>query len=364
LAERADVKVCFLALQAPDLSPGQRYRVEAYLPSLARAGIDVSYSWLLSRSDLNTFYGDASAVRKGLVAMKAAVRRMASLARSRNVDVFLVQREAFFLFGEWSERIASFSAPVVFDFDDALWVHAVSNANKRFARLKNVDKFERIVSLSSAVIAGNAYLAQWAGRYSSNVHIVPTVVDTDLFVPPVRQYREQVTIGWSGSPTTFVHLQSVLPALERIKAKYGSRVRFRVMGDPNFQYHPLGLKGERWTPQAELDLLREMQIGLMPVFDDELTLGKCGLKGLLSMAMGAATVMSPYGVATEIVQNGSNGLLSKTEDEWVDQLSTLIENPALRRRLGEAGRDTVVQRYSVQRWHPTLAKILTAASRR
>ena len=67
------MKVGFLALQAPDLSPGQRYRVEAFLPHLARRGIDFSYDWLLDREELRVFYGRQPLAKKGVIAAKAAL---------------------------------------------------------------------------------------------------------------------------------------------------------------------------------------------------------------------------------------------------------------------------------------------------
>lgn len=253
---------------------------------------------------------------------------------------------------------------MVFDFDDAIWIHAVSEANRRFAFLKNVSKIPRIVGMAHTVIAGNDYLATWARAYSQNVHVIPTCVDTDRFSPPpARPAAGPVTIGWSGSPSTFSHLRPILPALERVKARYQDRVRIRVMGDPAFNHAPLALRGEAWNAEAELALLREMEIGLMPLPDDEWTRGKCGLKGLVSMSMGAATVMSPVGVNTEIVQHEVNGLLARTEDEWVELLSRLIDDAPLRRRIGAAGRQTVVERYSVGRWQDPLADLLLQAAR-
>ncbi len=105
-------------------------------------------------------------------------------------------------------------------------------------------------------------------------------------------------------------------------------------------------------------MLREMQIGLMPLPDDEWTRGKCGLKGLLSMSMGAASVMSPVGVNTEIIRHGEDGFLPSTDAEWVETLSRLIEDAALRRRIGRAGRQSVIERYSVTRWERRLAELL------
>lgn len=357
------MKVSFLALQAPNLSPGQRYRVEAFLPALERRGIALSYDWVLDRDDLRIFYGREPASRKGFVAAKAAWRRFKSIVRRSDVDVFLVQREAFFLLNEWSEWLAHLRAPIVFDFDDAIWIHSISEANRRFAWLKNVQKIPRIVQLAHTVIAGNAYLANWARQYSQNVHVIPTCVDTERFAPPAsRSQQGPVTIGWSGSPSTFSHLRPLLPALERIKARYKERVRIRVMGDPNFRHEPLALQGEAWSAEAELSLLREMEIGVMPLPNDEWTLGKCGLKGLVSMSMGAATVMSPVGVSTEMVSHGQNGFFAKSEEEWVDVVSQLIEDRGLRQTIGTAGRQTVIDRYSVARWQDPLADLLREAN--
>jgi glycosyltransferase involved in cell wall biosynthesis len=355
------MRIGFLALQAPDISPGQRYRVEAFLPALQRRGIEFRYDWLLDRDDLRVFYGREPVARKALVAAKGGLRRLASLARPGAVDAFFVQREAFFLGGAWSEWLASLRAPVIYDFDDAIWIRTMSEANRSFAWLKNVGKIPRIVGLAHTVIAGNTYLAEWARQHSGNVHVVPTCIDTDHFAPAAKPAGDVVTIGWSGSASTLAHLRPLMPALERVVARSGQRVRLRVMGDPAFEHPPLALRGEAWSPAAELALLHEMSIGLMPLPDDEWTRGKCGFKGLLSMAMGAATVMSPVGVNTEIVRHGENGFLAASEDEWVERLCRLVDDAALRTRMGEAGRQTVVDRYSVRRWEATLAGLVTAA---
>lgn len=358
------MRVGFLAIQANGLSPSQRYRVEAFVPALARRGVTVRFDWVLDASDLRTFYGRGAAAGKAVVAGTAAARRLSSVARARGIDVWLVQREAFFLGGAWSEWLASLSAPVVFDFDDAIWLRTTSAANARFAWLKNVDKVAAMARRAHTVIAGNAYLASWARQHSDNVVVVPTCVDTDLFAPPAtRPSGGRVTIGWSGSPSTIAHLRPLLPVLARVKARYGDLVSLRVMGDPEFEHPALGLRGEAWSPAAELQLLREMDIGLMPLPDDQWTRGKCGLKGLVSMAMGAASVMSPVGVNTEIVQHGTNGFLPGSDEAWYDVLCQLVEDGALRARVGADGRRTVVERYSVRQWQDTLATVLLTAAR-
>jgi glycosyltransferase involved in cell wall biosynthesis len=361
--QRNLVRVLFLSLQAHGRSPSQRYRVEAFEPALRAAGIELIERPVLTAGDLRVLYGNASPLAKGRIALAALARRARSVRprlRSRP-DVVFVQREAFFLLGAWSEWLASLQAPIVYDFDDAIWIHAVSEANRRFAFLKNVDKIARIVGLAHTVIAGNDYLADWARQHARNVHVVPTCVDTTVFHPAPRPEHGPVVIGWSGSPTTLEHYKTILPALRRVKARFQDQVRFRLMGAPTFRDDALGLVGEDWSEAAEVPFLQQMHIGLMPLPDDEWTRGKCGLKGLTSMASGAATVMSPVGVNTRIVTHGVDGLHASTEDDWVAQLSSLVEDAALRNRLGAAGRERVVGHYSVQRWAPRLIELLHIA---
>ena len=79
----------------------------------------------------------------------------------------------------------------------------------------------------------------------------------------------------------------------------------------------------------------------MPLPDDEWSRGKCGLKGLQYMALEIPTVMSPVGVNSKIIEDGRNGLLAASDEEWVDKLTQLVESATLRRSLGQAGRRTV-----------------------
>ncbi len=360
------MRLLFLGVHGRARSPSQRYRFEQFEPHLRSLGIEVEYSGVLDQREADVFYGASSSPAKARIALAALGRRAWSVLprflRSKP-DVVFVQREAFFLFNEWAERLAAAQAPVVFDFDDAIWIHAISEANQRFAFLKNVEKIPRIARLARTVIVGNDFLATWARQHNSNVHVLPTCVDTDVYCPPAsRQGRSTITIGWSGSHSTLAQLRLGLPVLERVKARLGDRVRFRVMGDPRFRHEALGVVGETWTPEAEVRFLQEMDIGLMPLPDDEWSKGKCGLKALTSMASGAATVLSPVGVNSTIVQNGVTGFLPKCDAEWVDVLCRLVDDAALRTRIGAAGRDAVVAGYSVKRWREPLAQLLLDAA--
>jgi len=52
-------------------------------------------------------------------------------------------------------------------------------------------------------------------------------------------------------------------------------------------------------------------------------------------------------VNSEIISDGINGYLAKDNDEWIEKISLLIENPELRKTIGTEARKTVEERYSV-----------------
>lgn len=341
-------KVLFIASHRPDRNPGQRFRFEQYFDHLRENGYDCHLSFIINANDDKVLYARGKYLHKALLGLKAALKRGSDALSGNRYDIIFIFREAFFTGSTLFEKLFARSrAKLIFDFDDAIWHFDVSEANKKLGFLKNPGKTAQIISRVDLVFAGNRYLADFARHYNEHVVIIPTTIDTDLYIPgPFNQGRE-VCIGWSGSITTIRHFQIVVPALKKIREKYGDQVRFKVIGDGAYRNPELGIQGIAWSKDDELKELRAIDIGIMPLPDDEWSRGKCGLKGLQYMALEIATVMSPVGVNSEIIRDGENGMLASGEDEWVQKLSQLIDDQALRRRLGQAGRQTVLEGYSV-----------------
>jgi len=331
-------------------SPSQRFRYEQYLPLLHARGFRVHHSFLLNEKDDKLFYSNGKYLGKGLILVKSIFKRTSDLIRSRRYDFVFIQREAFMLGTVFFERLLARSgAKIIFDFDDSIWLHQVSasSPNQNLNFLKNPTKTATLISLAHTVVAGNSYLANYALQFNKNVRIIPTTIDTDLYIPKEKPASSIITIGWSGSKTTVDHFKEAIPALVKLKQQYGDKIRFIVIGDSNYENKTLGIKGKAWSFEREVTDLRAFDIGIMPLPTDEWSKGKCGLKGLQYMALEIATIMSPVGVNEEIIEHGKNGFLASTQNEWVTYLSTLIEQPALRQQFGIQGRKKVIEYYSV-----------------
>ena len=350
-------KILFIAAHRKDRAPGQRFRFEQYFDYLNANGYTCDLSFIINENDDKVLYSKGKYFDKVMIALKSAVIRLKDVLRRNDYDIIFVFREGF-LTGTvlFEELLSKSKAKMVFDFDDAIWHFDVSEANKSMGWLKNPGKTARLISFADLIFAGNQYLADYAKHHNDNVVIVPTTIDTDEYVATPFVDKKQICIGWSGSVTTIKHFEMAIPFLKILKAKYGERIKIKVIGDKSYSNHELNISGIGWSRETEIKELSEIDIGIMPLPNDEWAKGKCGLKGLQYMALNIATIMSPVGVNTDIIQDGTNGFLADVSEEWVDKISRLIDDSNLRRTLANNGRTTVLEKYSVKANAPLYLK--------
>jgi len=342
-------RVLIITNHRKDRSPGQRFRFEQYLSYLESKGFTIDFSYFLSPEDDKILYAPGNYLSKLGIILKNFRMRAGNCMQANNYDIIFIFREATLLgtafFEKWMSRS---KAKLIFDFDDAIWVDNVSNSNKSLAFLKNAAKTADIIKVCDMVFAGNEFLAEYARKYCNDVRIIPTTIDTDEYKKVPVTKDNSIVIGWTGSITTIQHFEFAIPFLTKVKEKYGDKISIKVVGDGSYVNEALGIQGLPWRKETELADLSAMDIGIMPLPNDEWAKGKCGLKGLQYMSLGIPTIMSPVGVNADIIQDGQNGFLAEGVDEWLDKLSRLIEDASLREKMGHSARQTVIDFYSVE----------------
>jgi glycosyltransferase involved in cell wall biosynthesis len=341
-------KILFIAHHRIDRAPGQRYRFEQYFSYLEGNGVVCDLKNIISEEDDKILYSHGNYLKKAVIGLKSLRKRKSDLKSISQYDLVVVFREAILTSSIFFERkLAKSGVPILFDFDDAIWVKDVSEGNQRLSFLKNPDKIKKILPLVSHVSAGNSYLKKFALKYNKSVSIMPSTIDTDKYKEIKKLKEGPVTIGWVGSHTTIKHFETIVPVLIKLKKKYKGEIEFKVIGDPIYRNSDLGINGIAWDNSKEVEFFNMLDIGVMPLPDDEWTKGKCGMKGLLYMSVNTPAVMSSVGMNSEIIENGVNGFLADTKEEWFEVLSKLIEDENLRKSIGLAGRKTVEEKYSM-----------------
>jgi glycosyltransferase involved in cell wall biosynthesis len=353
------ISVCALVLYPLDTTPSQRFRLEQWQPYLAAQGIKLDLVPFADRRLRQLLQQPGCWLAKAAGLAAAWLRRALHLASVRDYDVVVVHRAACLIGPAVLERaLVRLRRPVIFDFDDAIYMLNTSASNRRFGWLKFPGKTAALCRLSSHVVVGNAHLAEYARRHNPAVTVVPTSIDTERYRPADRAAAgDSVIVGWTGSSTSQSHLELFAPVLREFFARHrGAQLRVVSNREPDLPGVPHVWRP--WTPATEVDEIRSFDVGIMPIPDDPWARGKCALKALQCMAVGVPAVCSAVGANREVIRHGENGLLASTADEWLAHLAALCADPALRHRLGQAARTTVEQHYSMRRCADRYAQVI------
>lgn len=332
-----------------------RLRLIQYVEQLGSQGFTTSLAPFFDESYLRRLYSGRSILAPTLVAYARQARRLLRVGRA---DLLWLEKEALPWLPWGLERaLLSRAIPLVVDYDDAVF-HRYDMHRSAIVRRLLGRKLDKLMASASLVTAGNRYLAERAKAAGAQwVEIVPTVVDLTAYTRRPEPFcANAATIGWIGTPSTWTeYIAPMMPLLTNAAETAGARIT-AVGAGRAAAAHPL-LANLPWTEESEVAQIHAMDIGIMPLTDTPWARGKCGYKLIQYMACGIPVIASPVGVNAEIVEHGVNGFLASSDAEWAQALQTLLRDPALRARMGEAGRRKVERDYSLQVWGPRIATI-------
>jgi len=343
----SSLRVLTLVPYALGTTPSQRYRLEQWAPLLAARGIELTFSPFADEELTALLQAAGHVPRKVHLFARAFARRRRVVASPPPHDLVVVHRAACLAGPPWAEvRLAS-RAPLVFDFDDAIFRLHTAGVNRGFAWLKAPGKTAALCRLASRVTVCNTFLADYARGHGAAVTIVPSSVDTDRCCPAARAPSARPVVGWMGSSTSQTYLEAASPMLRALAAR--SPIELRVVSNRRPALPGVPHVWRPWSEASEVEELRAFDVGIMPMPDDEWARGKCAFKALQYMAAGVATVAEAVGANREVIEHGHNGFLAATAGEWIECVGRLVDNVALRAQLAAAGRRTVEVRYSMRR---------------
>ena len=236
--------------------------------------------------------------------------------------------------------LGKYSKKVVYNFDDAVMY---SDKDPERQSRSHFVPFRRSVTLADMVICGSSYLAEHARAFNSNVKILPLGLKvSDYETDSPAKVDDKVRLVWVGSQSTLSYLQEIKPAIEQIAARFDNVV-LRIICDEFPEFENTSVERRLWSKDTLAADLVTSDIGLAPLPDNLFTRGKCSFKVLEYSAASLAVVASPVGTNVSHVRDNVTGFLAANVSEWIGKIAALIENPQLRKKMGQAGMEQAAQ---------------------
>lgn len=347
------------------VAAGQRLKYEQYLDDWRRQGYSVTVSPFMDMAMWRVVHQPRNLPAKILGTVRGTARRILDVFRIADFDLVYIHMWVTPLGSTLFERLTRYLARgIVYDIEDNVALKPGSSESswvKRFVR--GTAKPRYLVRVADHVISSSPALNDWCLRQNRKrcSTYISSSVDTSRFLPATRYSNDVVpTIGWTGTFSSRPYLDLLRDVFLKLARTH--RFKLRVIGNFDYALPGVDLEVLRWSAAEEVTQMQGIDIGVYPLPDDDWVSGKSGLKAIQYMAFGIPTVATAVGTTPRIIQHMENGMLVSTAGEWLDALRTLIEQPDLRRRLGMAGRQAAVERYSLHAIRAQYTSILNEVS--
>ena len=349
------MRILFLT-QYPKIAPSPRYRVYQLVEWLEQNGVQCDVRPLVDEVAYLKSRKKGNLLWKAKLMTSAYLKRRSIAKKARDYDLVYILKGAFMYGPPRIERlIRKTGVPMIFDFDDAIFIHKGSTSNGIVDRFRSTDRIPETIKMVDRVVVPNSYLADYSSKLNPNVTVVAEAEDTVKFTSrPAHQPSDKIVIGWIGSPSTVKYLKLIQGALREICQRH-PHVVIRTVGG-NFESEGVRVENLPWTFDQEIQNFHALDIGIMPLPMEEWSKGKSGCKLRQYMASGVPGVATKIGYNCELVENDDHGLLVETESEWVAALEKLVLDHELRNKIAKAARESVVQRFSIPVIGPQLIK--------
>jgi glycosyltransferase involved in cell wall biosynthesis len=203
-------------------------------------------------------------------------------------------------------------------------------------------------AIADLVVVSTPILAKRYGAHE-RVMVVPNCVPA--WYCDLQAKDHPLTVGWSGSVIT--HPGDLEETGGEIQgALDASGARFTVVGTGNGVRENLALRDEPdATGWRDLDkypqAIQHLDVGIVPLRLTPFNEAKSYLKGLEMAAVGVPFVASPTAEYRKLAAEGV-GWIAESPAEWRFLVEQLARDRVQREALGEAWREVVRERYTVE----------------
>jgi glycosyltransferase involved in cell wall biosynthesis len=336
------------------VAAGQRLKFEQYYDDWRASGWEIDLAPFMDMGLWNILYDHGHLGPKIAGTAKGYIRRLRDLFRVPRYDLVYCHMYVTPVGTSMFERaVRRLARKLILDVEDNVIADmdrvGRDHPNPLLRLLRATGKYRYLIREADHVITSSPALAErcLALNRKRACTYISSSVDADRFTPANSYSNARtVTIGWTGTFSSRPYLDLLRPVLQQLARERDFHLR--VIGNFDYELPGVDLEVIRWTADREIEDLQGIDIGLYPLPFDDWVSGKSGLKAIQYMMMGLPCVASDVGTTPLIIHNNENGLLVRTEEEWIEALRALLDDPELRRRLGQQARRDAVARFSVQ----------------
>lgn len=337
-------------------SPGQRGSIELWEKVLKPEGIELVFAPFETEKLQQILYTSGNQIGKTLEMLRGYANRIKLLQKLDSYDTVFIYREAALFGPAFLEKFVANKKPIIYQLDDPLFMPYKSPSNGFLSYLKFFGKIKEIIRVSKVVMVNSTPIREYAEQFNNNIWQIPSVIDTTRFdYRPFSETMDRVCIGWSGSPTTLKNIKMLEKPLQEISAKNICDIHF--IGGTDFGLAGVKYTSQKWSGETEVEDLRKMQIGLVPLPENSWNRYKFIMKTAQYMALGIVPVGTPMASNTEVIKHGKNGFLAATDEEWVEYLTILTKDSKLRTELSARAANDAREKYSLD---ANAAKVIEA----
>lgn len=354
------MKVLTLVPNQKGYSPGQRGSIELWEEILKPQGIELDYAPFETDKLRRILYQNGQATAKAFEMIRGYVNRVKLLRKLSDYDAVFVYREAALLGPALLEKLVARKKPIIYQLDDPLFVPYKSPSNGYLSYLKFFGKIKEIIRISKVVMVNSSHIREYAAQFNRNIWQVPSIVDTGKFVyKPFDKNQKRICIGWSGSPTTLKNIKLVEKPLQIISSQKNADIHF--IGGTEFGLENVEYSAQKWNGDSEVEDLRKMQVGLVPLPQNAWNKYKFIMKTAQYMALGIVPVGTPMASNPEVIKHGENGFLAAKDEDWIEYLNLLVNDADLRNKLSANAAKDAQDKYSLEANAPKVIEAFRAA---
>ncbi|MDM0546289.1 glycosyltransferase [Clostridium perfringens] len=250
---------------------------------------------------------------------------------SKDKSIILVQRVIFpkYIGGLGKLMIKSIinnAKEVYWEFDDNI------------LESKEITNFEKklLLEKSNKIIVGNKFLKECLPKeFHKKIDVVNTTDKMFLNydfnkanIIRINEFKSKFNIVWLGTDSNLKFLENIIEDLDRIALMSEKIINLKVICNTKLKVKTKGINiiNIMWERERSINELINCHLGVMPLEENNYTLGKCSFKAIQYMGAGIPIAISPVGMNKEIVEVEKNGIFIEDTEFFEEFMYKLISD--------------------------------------